>query len=485
MPDAQPHIVSFVFNKVEGDSRVIRTAQAALKAGYRATIVGVTSAPEPEEKTIDDVPVLLAPNPSKRLQKNGVWGPKIEAREMGLLMGGLVQWTLPHVVRLNPDLLHSHDMFGLKLGAAVQRDIALRGVKIPWVHDLHEFVAGLKGHASEAYMPTFLQYEQEYLHKADHLITVSEGISAEVSSRYGLKKPLQLIYNTPRYAEFSDSGPDIRSTLKLSPAINLVVFIGRATELRGCHTIVDAVKHLPDVHLAFVSGGAYVEDLVEKAKKAGFGDRVHLHPYVASSEVTSFIRTANVGIHGMVHYPNGEVALPNKMFEYMHAGLPLAVSDVAGMKGFVERHEIGLSFEAENPQSCAATIRKLLEHEQELKGKITEELKQEYSWEKQEEKLRQAYSELLALTLDVTDAERRQGFLDQRLDQISFDAAYARAVSEARSPVFSSLTSNMKKVLSSLANLSEAAELAAWFPRRARGVATKAKKMIGGKGRGN
>ena len=335
------HVVSIVFNRVRGDSRVIKTAQAALNAGYNATIVGVTGGREVERTEIEGVRAVLVPNFSGRLKFQGLWDEK---KDLRLLIGGYLQSALPEIVALQPDLLHSHDMIGLKIGAAAWKATAAGGRIIPWVHDLHEFVAGLKGELAEAYMPVCLSWEREFLHQATHLFTVSDALAKEVQTRYRLQLAPEVTYNVPIASSFRDSGPDVRSAFNLGPEVPLVVFVGGATALRGCDTILEAVSSLPDVHLAFVSEGKFVEELRERATEIGMRNRFHVHPYVASDKVTTFIRTADIGIHGLTHYPNAEVALPNKMFEYLHAGLPVVVSDVASMKAFIGQHGVGVTF---------------------------------------------------------------------------------------------------------------------------------------------
>ncbi|MEE4208813.1 MAG: glycosyltransferase [Parvularcula sp.] len=427
----KPHIVSLVLNKVEGDGRVLKSAQAAMAAGYNATVVGVAESSEVEHREFDGVRVLRLPNAGKRLGAHGVWGGDRTTRDLRLLVGIYGRALVPELIKLEPDLIHSHDMIGLKLGAIATRTMATTGRKVPWIHDLHEYVAGLRGDLAEAYMPVCLEWERAYLHRADHLVTVSDPLAQIVGSRYGVAAP-EVIYNTPRLGDFADEGPNIRDAIGLDRNIPLVVFVGGANELRGCHTIIDAIGRLADVHLAFVSEGTYVEGLVERARSEGFGDRVHLHPYVPVTEVTRFVRTADVGIHGMIHYPNGEVAMPNKMFEYLHGGLPLVVSDVAGMKGFVDSYKIGLVFAAGDVTSCASAIRRVIDDRSTFVANITKELKRKFSWEAQEQKIVDLYQKLLSQRDTSLPFECRQLALEeQHLQDLFVDASYGRAIAEA------------------------------------------------------
>lgn len=386
------HVVSTVFNGVKGDSRVIKTAQAALKAGYNATLIGVSQSDVVQHTEIEGVRVILVPHRAKNLTRLGLWGGR--KRDLRLLVGSYLKEALPEIVALKPDIIHSHDMIGVKVGATVARAMSASGKQVHWIHDIHEFVAGIKGELQEQYIPTCLEWETNHLHEAAHLLTVSDALADEVFSRYSVERPT-VTYNAPNIGSYHQSGTELRGALKLAPETPLVVYVGGASDLRGCPTILKAVASLTDVHLAFVSAGPYVDMLAAQAGTLGMKNRFHVHPYVPSDQLTSFIRTASVGIHGMVHYPNGEVAMPNKLFEYLHAGLPVVVSDVASMKAFVERHGVGKIFAAGDVASCAAAIRAALTQRETLRARITGELKQTYSWEAQEHKLQKIYRILL------------------------------------------------------------------------------------------
>lgn len=215
-----------VYNRIAGDSRVIKTAQSALNAGYRATIVGVTSSPQVERVEVEGVPVVRIPNPSHYLNHMGVWGDE-RNDDLRLLLGLYNRGVLPHILELKPDLIHSHDMIGLKIGVATKMALLASGHDIPWVHDLHELVAGLEGFArSENYKPVCLGWEREYLDVPDRLTTVSDLLAEKLQCRYGLNDRPQIIYNVPVASAFSEDGPDVRTALGLPPDVPLAVFVG-------------------------------------------------------------------------------------------------------------------------------------------------------------------------------------------------------------------------------------------------------------------
>lgn len=410
-------IASIVLNGVAGDSRVLKTAKAAETAGHRAILFGLGTGAEPQDIEIEGTRVILVRNPIYELKKRKIWSSA--NKPFHLLVDMAADAITDQILRFKPDLVHSHDMLGLKVGAIASRALAVQGKPVPWVHDLHEYVAGLTTLTPES-VEMFVEYERLYLRQADHLITVSPALAEAVTNRYLLKTPPTVILNAPEFkSEFDESEPDVKTAIGLPRETKLVVYVGGAKTERGCDTIVKSVASLPDVHLCFVSNSdSYIDGLRQVGESLGMGARFHTHPYVASDKVTSFIRTADVGTHGLIHYPNGEVALPNKLFEYLQASVPMALSDVASMKGFIDEHKVGRVFEAENIQSCTLAIRSALHEADEIRGHMTTEKKQFFSWQTQAKAIGGIYASLL-----VPREKRTAAIVDNRTSLTSLKAS--------------------------------------------------------------
>lgn len=81
----------------------------------------------------------------------GLWG-NTSARDFRLVGRQTFTVLISEIVRLVPDVVHFHDIIGLRLGAAAAQAITMSGRAVPWVHDVHEFAAGLTGEAT-SHMP--------------------------------------------------------------------------------------------------------------------------------------------------------------------------------------------------------------------------------------------------------------------------------------------------------------------------------------------
>lgn len=161
------------------------------------------------------------------------------------------------------------------------------------------------------------------------------------------------------------------------------------------------MPQLPGVHFAIVcvphNQTRAVVELRDLAEDLDVVDRVHFLDPVGPSEVSGFLASADMGIHPMVHFGSHEFALPNKLFEYLHAGLPLAVSDCRALSQFVAANRLGAVFTAEDATSCAAAVRDVLDRKDALSRRIADdgELLAPFDWRRQAENLRDVYRGLV------------------------------------------------------------------------------------------
>jgi glycosyltransferase involved in cell wall biosynthesis len=93
--------------------------------------------------------------------------------------------------------------------------------------------------------------------------------------------------------------------------------------------------------------------------------------------------------------PNHEMALPNKLFEYLHAGLPLVVSDAGEIARFVMSNRVGESVRSGDHADRARTLTTVLaNHDRYVEPVRRRELVRRYSMQGQEEELRSIYAEM-------------------------------------------------------------------------------------------
>jgi glycosyltransferase involved in cell wall biosynthesis len=247
--------------------------------------------------------------------------------------------------------------------------------------------------------------EARHIRDAAAVITVSDPIADVLRDRYQLAERPAVILNVPvhavdraavdraavdRAAVDREAPGTCRPTVREAAGVDadapLLVYSGAVSRARGINDLVEAMAHLPGVHLALVTvpyPHPQVPALLERAAELGVADRIHPLPPVGQDELLAYLAGADVAVHPMPGgSPNHDQALPNKLFEYLHAGLPLVVADAKLMAAFVRDNGLGEVFRSGDPIDLAAAVRRTLERGRPCRSRT--ELASRYSWQAQE-----------------------------------------------------------------------------------------------------
>lgn len=396
------HVAMIVTNKVLGDSRVLKTAQTVSKLGWPVHVYGLNSTDQKTRIEGHPFEITLLPNPIFEMAIQGMSTNKQKFDSRGFIEI-FTKHLQAELSQDPPTFVHTHDMYGLAIGGKLYETKTDKHMEAHsyrnfiWIHDIHEYIDGLTD-ISKHTRDFFSKIEKKFIHCPDALTSVSPDLNEILTKKYKLKIKPSLVLNAPRLVNFDPYYPDVKTAMGIPVETPLLVYIGNVKPIRGIETLVAALPFLPDVHIALVTNnsGNFIEELRRKAQDLDVYERLHFHPYVPFCKVTSFIRTANIGVHPIKRYPNAEIALPNKLFEYIHAGLPIVVSDNRSMKKFVTQYDCGLTFEADNAHAFAQTIKRTLLRQSQEHGwaRSIQSLADKYSWENQEKVIADIYQSL-------------------------------------------------------------------------------------------
>ncbi|WP_326697456.1 glycosyltransferase family 4 protein [Streptomyces sp. NBC_01754] len=305
---------------------------------------------------------------------------------------------------LEPDLIHANDFRMLGVGARAKLRASARGRRVKLVWDAHEYLPGIKPwdphprwHVAQC------AYEREFSPYADAVITVSETLADMLAERHGLKDRPAVVLNAPGAETSPEQGaepvPDLRELCGIGPDVPLVVYSGSAAPQRGLDVMVESLPQLPDTHTAFVvlrATSDHVRQLTARAMELGVSQRLHILPYVPHHQVVPYLAAADIGVIPIHHWPNHEIALITKFFEYSHAHLPVVVSDVRTMGEMVERTGQGEVFTAQDVADYVRAVRAVLADPKKYRDAYASEgLLEEWTWEAQAEVLDGVYTRLL------------------------------------------------------------------------------------------
>jgi glycosyltransferase involved in cell wall biosynthesis len=249
-----------------------------------------------------------------------------------------------------PDVVHANDIATLIPGWVAAR---LTGARL--VYDTHEYAVGVPYRkAFWAWLAATL--ERLLIRRCDAVITVSDGISERLQARYGLKERPTVVRNVPDLPPPGEA-PDLREEMGIGEA-PLVLHQGAVADGRGGENLIRAVSFTESAHLLFLGAdGSYTERLRRLAVELDVEARTHFHPPVALTSLLSYTTQADVGVSLLQDScENHRLALPNKLFEYLAAGLPVVVSDLPEMRRLVDERQVGWVTDPGDPAEIARAL---------------------------------------------------------------------------------------------------------------------------------
>ncbi len=237
-------------------------------------------------------------------------------------------------------------------GAAVNR---ARLVYIPF-----EYYPGVM-YADAALSRRWRLLEMRYAPKVSAWISLGEKLSEKYLNEYpSLGDRVHTVYGgCPTYS--NSETRLLRQQISAGPDAVIVLYQGQISKARGLWEVVDAMRLLPsNVH--FVAIGRHENAALRAhATSAGVADRVHVLDQVPQHQLLRYTADADIGIIPI--QPSCEsyrYCNPSKLFEYLAAGLPLAVSSLEQLEWFVTKHGLGEVFRPNSIESIADAIHKLV-----------------------------------------------------------------------------------------------------------------------------
>src|SRR5690606_17471588 len=145
----------------------------------------------------------------------------------------------------------------------------------------------------------------------------------------------------------------------------LLVYAGIMSWARGIETLIESMAHIDEkVHLAIVTmplPHPMQTKLDPLAEELGVRDRIHYLDPVNQANLSYYLHGADLAIHPLPGgSPNHDRTLPNKLFEYLHAELPMVSSDARTMAEFVRFNGMGEVFRSEDAKDLAEKVTKAL-----------------------------------------------------------------------------------------------------------------------------
>jgi glycosyltransferase involved in cell wall biosynthesis len=324
-------VLMLVATSVATDTRVLREAAALVEDGHTVHIVG-KSVPDDYQPPAGVSVSSVGSSSVFRAEGGESLGarrlrPHVRFARWVLLPqhrnSAFARWASGALAdaRTRPfDVVHAHDFTALEAGAELAGE---RGV--PLVYDTHELWSG----RPRQHRPTPLQdrrerrVERELGARAAAVLTVGDGVARELRSRYGWDH-VTVVRNT---FEQAPGGPPPRPTA--------AVYAGRLAPFRELEVIARASEHSP-VPITLIGPSDQTWLATFRPGRANVRDSVPVE------EVTAMLQEAGIALvtHGD-QFANLRLALPNKAFQAVAAGVPVVATDVGELGALVRDHGLG------------------------------------------------------------------------------------------------------------------------------------------------
>ncbi len=289
------------------------------------------------------------------------------------------------------DVLVANDLDTLMPNYLVSK---LKG--IPLVYDTHEIFTEVPELVGQNFKQgVWRRVERWIFPKLKNVFTVNQSISDWYFDKYKVR-PL-VVRNMPRKSGITVT-PATQAELELPENKKILILQGAGINVdRGSEELVTAMKYLDDVVLLIVGSGDVISCLKEMVEKEKLHDRVILTGKVPQEKLQRYTMLADLGV--TLDKPtniNYRLSLPNKIFDYIRAGIPVLCSDLPEVARIVRDYKVGVVADSFDPQVLAKTISAALNSTEYNNWKLnTQKAAEELCWETDEAHLNKVYSQYL------------------------------------------------------------------------------------------
>ena len=393
------------------DMRIYREATSLAKAGYEVVVVGIKRKGDrlPKEERVEGFRVVRVEVPNE----SSGW---VYAIERVRQICQIARFGKPFfdrfyekLVKEKADIYHANDTDTLLpcYKAKQQNNAKL-------VYDVHDLYGDVMSDIINYYWKkkmfikwaslffareNFKQIEKKYIKKADKIITVNKSLARLLLKKYRLAEEPTVIGNYPNFRTVLTRGL-IRTKLGIDDNKKIILFHGSINIGRGLEEVVSIWPEMPKEFILVMLGeGSAVSVLRNLAKSKDLLDKtVFFLPSVTKGKIFNWVASADVGIIPFrCNNLNNYYSTPNKLFEYLLAGIPVLASNLPEISKVVKENKVGETFDPEDPRDLIRATKEIFSGKTKYK-KMRENafkvVKEKYNWGFEEKKLLSLYQEL-------------------------------------------------------------------------------------------
>ena len=371
------NVILSVINDLSTDQRVHKVASTLSKLGYKVTLVGR---------------VYRGSLPLDKRAYN--------TKRMFLLFRKGPFFYLEFQIRLFLYLLFhkSNVLVANDLDTLLPNYLISRLKSSNLVYDSHELfceVPELQNNPTKKKI--WKQLERWIFPKLKTIFTVNESIAKIYGDEYN--KNIIVVRNIPLLSNQINFQKLNKVNLELPTEKKIILLQGAGINIdRGAEEAVEAMQYVNDAILVIIGAGDVIAILKQNVIKLGLNNKVQFIGKVNFERLMQYTHHADLGLtldkDTNINY---RYSLPNKLFDYIHAGVPVLASNLVEIQKIIFQFNLGDCINSHSPIEIADKINKILNDTQKLQEwkKNTAIAAAELNWEKEEQLLIKVYEKFL------------------------------------------------------------------------------------------
>ena len=364
------------------DTRIFyKQAKSLVEAGYSVILIAQSD----KRKVVEGIKIIPITKPKNRITRMFI-----------------TSWqAYKRAKKINAHIYHFHDPELIPIA------LLLKASKNKIIYDVHEDVPEQILSKEWIWKPLrvlvaklFNFAEKKAACYFDAVVTATPAIAGKFIDK---KTNVNVIQNFPLLDELLEKNDNrIEEYMQRNQAAtnNAVVYVGGITLIRGAKEMVESVSLLPESYgLKLLLGGRFDPPALEDELRKHKGwERTEFLGWLEREHVAEVLARASAGLVLFHSAPNHINSQPNKMFEYMAAGLPVIASNFLLWNEIIKGSKCGLTVDPNAPEAIAEAIKYIFDNPEEAKrmgNRGREAVEKNYNWNVEEEKLLSLYYEIL------------------------------------------------------------------------------------------
>ena len=321
-------IILSVTNDLFSDQRVLKVAHSCRRNGYEVLLIG---------RMLKKSPPLDLPFPYKRLRlcfhRSALFYAEYNIRLFFVLLFSKV------------DILLSNDTDTLIANYLVSK---IRRKKL--VFDAHECFPEVPELAHRPKVKRIWERIEDWIFPhLTHCYTVCQSIADYYNQKYNIS--MKVVRNVPYVSKYTDEKILHYSGKKV------ILYQGVLNIGRGLEWVVDAMPFVENAVLVIIGTGDIMNELIKRVQNLKLDEKVFFLGRISATELHQYTPSADLGLcllenRGLNYY----YSLPNRIFDYLQAGVPVLATDFPEIAQIVNTYKTGIVVNHYEPQYLAEVI---------------------------------------------------------------------------------------------------------------------------------